>query len=326
MTLTFLPRTQQSRAFDSNCALVEGAAGKAYAVIQHVAPSKLNLTRPASSIVQQPLSDDLFSFCGPRQPVVQCDDRASLLYHYEEPRVVHRPSGGFYMLVCAWGEQYFQDNVNFHTVGHQILYELNEQLKVQKESHPVYRYNGAHHFSNLKHEKNWLPFLYEDQLFMVYHETPHTVFHEIDEYETTEYITSGVQDWKYGTPSGGTPPQPFDDKTSLVFFHSYLMNGSIRIYHIGAYLMENSPPFRVVRNSKTPLAIGDPQHTADKTFKAQTTYLLGSSTPSSRKQRHGTLFPCGAVKRGDYWLVGTGINNVAAGILTFSSAEIEASL
>lgn len=326
MTLTFLQRDRKSRAFDTNCALIDDAKGNLHAVLQHIAPSGPNPTRPASSIVAQPLLEDLTAFSGQRRQVVFCNNRTALLYHYEEPRIIRRPGNGFYLLTCSWGGQYFEDSVNFYTAGHQILYELDEQFNIQKERHPVYRCNGAHHFSNLKDERNWLPLLYDGQLFMICHLAPHTAFREIDEYDTEEYKTPGISSWEYGTPNGGSSPYPFDDNTSIVFFHSYLTKGSVRTYYVGVYLLENKPPFRIVRNSQKPLAIGDLQQTADNEFKTQIAYFVSPSAPSAHKPQHAVLFPCGAVRRDKRWLVGVGINNITAGILTFSDTEVEASL
>lgn len=326
MNLTFLPRDSSGLAFDSNCALAEDINGKLHAIIRHVAPALPNPTRPVSSIVCQPLCELARGFNGPRSSIVQCDNRTSLLYHYEDPRLVRRKDGGFYMTVCSWGGQYFEDTVNFHTAGHQMLFELDQSFKVQKEHHPVYAHNGVNHFSNLQHEKNWLPFLYDEQLYMIYRVAPHTVFREIDEYSIEEYITPGAPSWSYGTPSGGSAPLPFDDHHSLVFFHSFTTKGVIRTYYVGAYLMENKPPFKIIRSSRTPLAAGDQERTGGQEFQVQMSYFLGSTAPSSHKHHHAVLFPCGAVRRRDTWLVGTGINDIAAGILSFTTEEIEASL
>ena len=152
------------------------------------------------------------------------------------------------------------------------------------------------------------------------------LFREIDEYSTEEYITSGVPAWQYGIPSGSTPPLPFDDVSSLVFFHSFTSQGVNRTYHVGAYLMENRPPFKVLRSTRTPLAVGDPGLTEGKEFQPQLNYFLGSTAPSSHKHRHAALFPCGGVRRGDRWLLGTGVNEIASGVLTFTTQEIEALL
>ena len=326
MNLTFLPREQNSLAFDTNCALIDDCNGRLHAVLRHVAPSTPNPTRPVSSIVCQSLHENLATYNGVRKPVVVCNNRTALLYHYEDPRLVRRKDGSFYMTVCSWAGQYFEDGVNFHTVGHQVIYELDKAFNVLRITHPVYGYNGVHHFSNLKAEKNWLPFLYDEQLFMIYHVAPHTVFREIDEYSTEEHITPGVPVWEYGRPSGSTPPLPFDDTSSLVFFHSFTSQGVNRTYHIGAYLMENRPPFKVLRSTKAPLAIGDLALTNGKKFQPQLNYFLGSTAPSSHKFQHAALFPCGGVRRGDRWLLGTGVNEIASGVLTFTTQEIEALL
>jgi hypothetical protein len=153
----------------------------------------------------------------------------------EDPRkCCEKPDGNYIMTACVWGGQYFDDGVNFHTAGHQVAHTLSPTFKVLYEEHPVYGYNGVHPFANLVHEKNWLPFLYDDKLHFIYHVTPHKVFHIVNEYETQTYASDGVTDWSYGRPSGGTAPIPFDDDTWIVLFHSFTEEGVIRTYHVGA--------------------------------------------------------------------------------------------
>lgn len=326
MNLSFLPHDSESFGFNSNCAVIDDSQGNLHVMARHVAPCSVNMTKPVSSIRHMTLNPDLRTYGPQVESVLHCDNRTALLYHYEDPRIIRKPDGGYIMSVCSWGGQYFDDGVNFHTAGHQIVYTLSPKFKVESEVHPVYGYNGVHHFANLVHEKNWLPFLYQNDLYFTYHVTPHKVFRVVDEYSTIEYVTDGVQGWDYGRPSGGTAPVAFDDRTSLVLFHSFTEEGVIRTYHVGAYLMENEPPFRIVRYTKKPLITANKDHTTSSKFFKQSQYFLGSTAPSSHKHHHAVVYPCGKVRQRDNWIAGCGINDITSGLLTFTTKEIEDAL
>ena len=330
MKIDFLPRDIDSYAFDSNCAVVDDPQGNLHILARHVAPCTVNLSKPVSSILHHTVDPTIVGNAVPSyvrsKAVLRCDNRTPLLYHYEDPRITPKPGGGYVMAVCSWGGQYFDDGVNFHTAGRQIIYTLSPDFKVIGEEHPVYGYNGVHHFANLVHEKNWLPFFHDDKLYLTYRVTPHRVFRVVDEYETEEYVTEGVSDWLYGQPAGGTAPVPFDSDTSLSLFHSFTEEGVIRTYHVGAYLMENRPPFRIVRYTKKPLITANKDMTNSQEFHKQSQYFLGSTAPSSHKHHHAVIYPCGKVRRHDNWLVGCGINDITAGLLTLTTKEIEDAL
>lgn len=325
MNLSLLPRDEESLAFDSNCALVDDPQGSLHVIARHIAPCTLNKTKPVSSILHHTLSQDFHSYTS-TSTVVACDNRTPLLYHYEDPRIVRRANGEYYMLVCSWGGQYFDDGVNFYTAGHQMLYTLSADFKVQNVVHPVYGFNGRHHFANLRHEKNWIPILRNEDLYIAYGLTPHRVFRILDDYTTEEHITDGITDWGYGTPSGGTPLVPFDDKTSVGLFHSFTLEGVIRTYHVGAYLVENDDPFRILRWSRKPLITAHKEQTTSPKFYKQSHYFLGSTAPSSHKHHHAVVYPCGMVRRDDFWMAGCGINDITGGLLTFTTKELEATL
>ena len=320
MTITMLPRDADSLAFDMNCAILPAADGYDL-FIRQVSPSVANPTRPVSTIVHQRVSRDFRRWTSERRQLLWCNNTTALLYHYEDPRVIPNPAGGTTLSACTWGGQYFEDNVNFHTAGHQLLCQLNVDFEVIDTRHPVHGYNGVSPLSNLRHEKNWVPFYAEGRLHFIYHCTPHHVFHEVDEYDTKVYRTDGPK-WNYGQPSPSTPPVDLGDGTSLVFFHSFLTDGMIRTYHVGAYVMENREPFRVLRCTTRPLVTGDPRHTVIG-FERQNSYFLGSTAPSSHKLHHAVMFPCGVVRDGDLWHLSSGVNDIAAGIITLETKEIE---
>jgi hypothetical protein len=90
--------------------------------------------------------------------------------------------------------------------------------------------------------------------------------------------------------------------------------------------MMNKPPFDIVRWVKTPLITGSATLTDTEAFHKQSHYFLGSTAPSSHKLHHSVVYPCGLVRKGDRWLAGCGINDIASGVLEFETKEITKSL
>lgn len=322
MNLTLLPHDPAGLAFTSNCSIVVTPNGALHALIRQVAPCEVNLTKPVSSIYHGVLSPNYKAYLS-MTPLVQCDNRTPLLYHYEDPRVVCAPNGTYVMTVCSWAGQYFDDGVNFQTVAHQMVYGLSPDFKILHETHPVYGYNGRHHFANLVDEKNWIPFFYANELHFAYTIKPHRVFRIVDDYTTLEYTTAGLTDWEYGKPSGSTPLVDFDDQARLGLFHSYIAKGVERTYYLGAYLIEKHPPFRILRWTKKPLIVGSREHTASEIYHNAWSYFMGSTAPSSHKHQHAVVYPCSLLRQGDTWLAGCGVNEIASGVLSFSTKEVE---
>jgi len=109
-------------------------------------------------------------------------------------------------------------------------------------------------------EKNWIFFDHGEDLYCWYSTYPKTVLWKITKNKVLkEWITDGVA-WAWGTPRGGTQPLPHRESGKLVrLFHSRTINDfgdAPWRYHIGALLLEPSPPFKVIRMSKEPIMSG----------------------------------------------------------------------
>ena len=115
--------------------------------------------------------------------------------------------------------------------------------------------------SPAKQEKNWVPFAYQQELFMAYRLSPHRVFKpklstgECDLYCVTHHHPS----WKWGELRGGTPAIALDNYY-LAFFHSSLKMASVHSsgeqalhYFIGAYTFDLDPPFKIRQISAEPI-------------------------------------------------------------------------
>lgn len=110
-------------------------------------------------------------------------------------------------------------------------------------------------------EKNWVPFVHEDQLFLAYSLNPHRIF--LPKLETGECLTAfntfSIIQWNWGILRGGTPGLIVDDQY-LAFFHSsvnmatsHSEGKNSKHYFIGAYTFANQPPFQVTQISPEPI-------------------------------------------------------------------------
>jgi predicted GH43/DUF377 family glycosyl hydrolase len=110
-------------------------------------------------------------------------------------------------------------------------------------------------------EKNWVPFIYEDQLFLAYSLNPHRIFlPRLDTGECqTAFNTSSLIQWNWGILRGGTPGLIVNDQY-LAFFHSSInmitchsAGKNIDHYFIGTYTFSAQPPFEITQMSPKPI-------------------------------------------------------------------------
>lgn len=144
-------------------------------------------------------------------------------------------------------------------------------------------------------EKNWIPFLFEDRLHLVYQVEPHVVL-EVDANGRCRRAHESRRDlgWKWGALSGGTPAVRIEtgtgDEEYLTFFHSFLSADPAsyrapRRYFAGAYAFRARPPFEITRATCEPL----------------TWEGLGEARPIPFL--HRVVFPSGLVREGDRLLL-----------------------
>ena len=154
-------------------------------------------------------------------------------------------------------------------------------------------------------EKNWIPFVAGDKLYILYSDVPRTVFECEDtqiKLKVSGIFRSKSANWNYGFIRGGTPPCEYDENHLIWFFHSqtnYTSHvGTRRTYMIGAYVSKNTYPFDIVKISQLPLLIGIP-------------------APASRtlSLAHCVVFPCGAIKTEPGWKISMGVHDYNTGFL-----------
>lgn len=120
------------------------------------------------------------------------------------------------------------------------------------------QFEGA---SRARREKNWVPFVYQNQLLLSYSINPHLVLRPLlwtNACETTSW-SRGEPKWEWGDLLGGTTALPHNDQY-LSFFHSSskiatVQSGGVPMLHyfMGAYLYNAAPPFMLTHISPHPI-------------------------------------------------------------------------
>jgi len=120
--------------------------------------------------------------------------------------------------------------------------------------------------SDKRWQKNWSPFVYGDQLMLVYSLMPHRVMQPLVKEGGcfTHSSTCSKMTWDWGHLRGGTPAL-LDGDHYIAFFHSskpmttsYSKGKKIPHYVMGAYRFSAKPPFAITHISPYPII--------DKTF------------------------------------------------------------
>ena len=112
-------------------------------------------------------------------------------------------------------------------------------------------------------EKNWMPFVLNDEPYFIYQVNPHKIIkiNSLKEndvkhlvYPNNPGLVSYLWSKKWGVPSGSTPAIKVD-KEMLAFFHSRFKEkwSNTTWYVFGAYTFEPYPPFRITGVSKEPI-------------------------------------------------------------------------
>ena len=108
-------------------------------------------------------------------------------------------------------------------------------------------------------EKNWVFFEHDGQLMCVYSCDIEQVVIEVRKDRIWNVMRSEPHQWPWGKIRGGCLI-PWKGRL-LRFFHSHTTEGHRDkwIYNIGAVLMEDKPPFKMLQISKQPIIAGDEQ-------------------------------------------------------------------
>jgi predicted GH43/DUF377 family glycosyl hydrolase len=225
--------------------------------------------------------------------------KSSAEEHFEDPRAIFH--NGKTLVSCTnfiWGRKI--------TNTHQIAVWCDENWKGVERLDPVYGTNGNSVLTNTGNEKNWLWFVHQEKLHMIYQTFPHTVV-RFDGSMKAEHVYEMYPfgfHWPLGHPRGGTPPVKIGQEY-WSFFHSSddSLKHKKRRYYMGAYAFSAQPPFAMTRFIKTPL-------------------LVGSTDDRGGVGKPLVVFPCGALLREDKWIVTFGVNDLDSAWIEIPHEEL----
>ena len=160
-------------------------------------------------------------------------------------------------------------------------------------------------------EKNWIPFVVYNKLYVFYSASPYTLLECIEVGNSLVVARLIIQDyslnWMYGDVRGGAPPCVYDDTHFIWFFHSakvYKSRPYERIYTIGAYITTNVYPFYPVKITRIPILAGIP-----------------GIVNQHLKYTDNVVFPCGAIKTETGWKISMGVHDANIGLLDVGESD-----
>lgn len=217
--------------------------------------------------------------------------------NFEDPRAINA-AGSFWLSYAT-----FRAPWTLHHV-HQGAAIINLKRQAIEVYHVQYGGNGAHNLGNTENEKNWVWFLHDGAMHFVYSPTPHVVV-KTNRATVVQDWQEKSFNWRYGLPRGGTSPV-LADGLYWSFFHSSLdinPDPPRRRYYLGVYAFQAKPPFKPVLYTRKPL-------------------LTGSEADPREPSAPLCVFPCGAAKDNESWLVTFGVNDCACAWIRIPHQEI----
>jgi predicted GH43/DUF377 family glycosyl hydrolase len=149
-------------------------------------------------------------------------------------------------------------------------------------------------------EKNWIPFVENNKLYILYSDTPRTILECHDSNKTLEIVKTNVLNYSltcmYGEIRGGCPPVHYKDNQYIWFFHTSYKSRHTNKYCIGAYITEGYTDVILITNK--PILFGRPDPGENMYARAI-----------------NIVFPCGAVKTPRGWAISMGIQDSYIAVL-----------
>jgi predicted GH43/DUF377 family glycosyl hydrolase len=153
------------------------------------------------------------------------------------------------------------------------------------------------------YEKNWQCIPWGDELRWVYSFKPeHVVLGR-----TQNWVTPNPLPWTGGVIRGGATPV-LCAGAYYHFFHGVLKRPEGNVYTIGCNVFEAQPPYRVMRQTPTPLVWPD------------------LPAPDESVIKRYVLWPGGAVPHAGAWHIATGIDDTHVRIIRLPFGQVEAAL
>lgn len=158
--------------------------------------------------------------------------------------------------------------------------------------------------------KNWVPFIYNDKIYLIAHISPHVIYEFDLETKNCElkYKTNWISPWSLnGQLRGNTNVVKLDDGNYLNTFHTANWYGKTYYYDNGAYIFEGKPPFNVIKC-------------------ANRTYMKAEDAVEPYFRKKDIIkctFPVGLVKENDNLLISYGDNDSCVKIAEITVKEME---
>ena len=177
----------------------------------------------------------------------------------------------------------------------------------------------------LTDEKNWTPFSYNNNIYLIYSFQPFRVLQMLPAVNTntntmlgnipiqnkrtmeTISLTASVENlWHWGDIRGGTPAYKIDTNRNLLFFHSSIYkcdannnNHGNGFYFIGALTFSTQPPFQILAISPEPLVTHD-YYSVGKKFKYSSSEIIYPIHYIINEKRNEILLTVGKNDREGY--------------------------
>ncbi len=213
--------------------------------------------------------------------------------HFEDPRGVYHSALGQTLIGCC---TFLWNGPGDWTGPHQAFGAFDDQWLCKKMDYPKIGGNPGSMEKITKHsdyEKNWLWFLHEQNLVLLYKANPWIVYIFGNRWSEKEEIRVPGITWPYGEIRGGTTPVRVGDYY-FTFHHSSLpWRGRYRRYYAGCLAFDAKPPFTPRLITAEPL-------------------LIGSQNDTWAQRKPLVVFPCGAIIKNDTWLVTLGVNDMVS--------------
>jgi predicted GH43/DUF377 family glycosyl hydrolase len=164
-------------------------------------------------------------------------------------------------------------------------------------------------------EKNWVFFSHEKQLYVIYHTVPDQQIYRISDSGAELLPSVPGPEWAYGEVRGGTTPVRHHPGQLIRFFHSSMDNEfgrARRRYFVGAYTMEDKPPFTPIAITRQPLIYG-----------SELDDIPSLERKAALQYKRQVVFPGGVVGTKDGWLLAVGINDAACGLVNIRREDVE---
>ncbi len=224
--------------------------------------------------------------------------------HFEDPRGFYHPGVNQTVIgVCT----FLWYPMGTWTGPHQAIGMFDEDWQCQKMDYPRvagHNLGRMEKIQNHKHyEKNWLWFLHENRLTLLYKANPWMVVHYGNKWvENDKYELEGVT-WPYGEIRGGTTPVRVGDYY-FTFHHSSLpWRGRYRRYYAGCIAFDAKPPFTPRLITHEPI-------------------LHGSQNDKWAQRKPLVIFPCGSLYKDGKWLVTCGVNDIKSAWVELSHESL----